>query len=292
MFHVKQIKKAALNSSKKKHLKIKDYLVSGEEFTLVENEFGDLLQTKPVPEIEKLPEYYKSEKYISHTDTKKSFTEKVYHFVKGIALKQKVSLISSLNKGSGKLLDIGSGTGDFLVTAKENNWDVFGIEPNQDARILSEKKGVKVLKDLNEVSETNFDVITLWHVLEHVPDLENYIQQISSRLKPTGTLIVAVPNFKSKDAKHYNEFWAAYDVPRHLWHFSKTGIERLFSKHDFQLIKTKPMWFDAFYVSLLSEKYKTGKSNWVKAIFMGLYSNFSGLSTKEYSSHIYIIKKN
>lgn len=292
MFHVKQIKKAALNSSKKKHLKIKDYLVSGEEFTLVENEFGDLLQTMPVPEIEKLPEYYKSEKYISHTDTKKSFTEKVYHFVKGIALKQKVSLISSLNKGSGKLLDIGSGTGDFLVTAKEKNWDVFGIEPNQDARILSEKKGVKVLKDLNEVSGTNFDVITLWHVLEHVPDLENYIQQISSRLKPTGTLIVAVPNFKSKDAKHYKEFWAAYDVPRHLWHFSKTGIERLFSKHDFQLLKTKPMWFDAFYVSLLSEKYKTGKSNWVKAIFMGLYSNFSGLSTKEYSSHIYIIKKN
>lgn len=292
MFHVKQIKKQALNSSKKIILKVKDHLVSGEEFTLVENEFEDLLQTIPAPELEKLPDYYKSEKYISHTDTKKSFIEKVYHSVKAISLKQKVSLITSLNKSAGKLLDIGSGTGDFLVTAKEKNWEVFGVEPSHDARALSEQKGVKVSTELKEITETNFDVITLWHVLEHVPDLENYIQEIATRLKSTGTLIVAVPNFKSKDAKHYKEFWAAYDVPRHLWHFSKPGIKRLFSKHDFQLIKTKPMWFDAFYVSLLSEKYKTGKSNWFKAIFIGALSNLAALATKECSSHIYVLKKN
>lgn len=274
------------------YLKVKDYLVSGEEFMLAENEFGDLLQTIPVPEIEKLPEYYKSENYISHTDTKKSFTEKVYHFVKGIAIKQKVSFIKSLNKSAGKLLDIGSGTGDFLVAAKVKNWEVFGVEPNQDARVLSEQKGLKVSNELKEIAETNFDVITLWHVLEHVPDLENYIQEIAARLKPTGTLIVAVPNFKSKDAKHYKEFWAAYDVPRHLWHFSKPAIQRLFSKHNFQLIKTKPMWFDAFYVSLLSEKHKTGKSNWFRAIFIGALSNLATLATKECSSHIYVLKKN
>lgn len=280
-----------MNTPQKIYLKTKDYLVSGEEFTLVENEFGDILQTIPVPHLDKLPDYYKSENYISHTDTKKSFTEKVYHAVKGIALKQKVSLITKLNQGSGKLLDIGSGTGDFLATAKQNNWKVFGVEPNQDARVLSEKKGVGVSSELKEITETDFDVITLWHVLEHVPDLENYIQEISKRLKPTGTLLIAVPNFKSKDAKHYQQFWAAYDVPRHLWHFSKTGIRRLFSKHHFELIKTKPMWFDAFYVSLLSEKYKTGKSSWSKAIFRGLQSNLSGLFTKEVSSHIYILKK-
>jgi 2-polyprenyl-3-methyl-5-hydroxy-6-metoxy-1,4-benzoquinol methylase len=280
-----------LNTPENNPIKTKDYLVSGEEFTLVENEFGDILQTIPVPHLDKLPDYYKSENYISHTDTKKSLTEKVYHAVKGIALKQKVSLITKLNQGSGKLLDIGSGTGDFLATAKQKNWTVYGVEPSEEARVLSEKKGIKVSEDLTKISEKEFDVITLWHVLEHVPNLENYISEISNRLKPSGTLIVAVPNFKSKDAKHYKEFWAAYDVPRHVWHFSKTGIERLFSKHDFLLKKTKPMWFDAFYVSLLSEKYKTGKSNWIKAIIMGLSSNLSGLRTKEYSSHIYILKK-
>ncbi len=283
--------KSTLNSTKITHIKTKDFLVSGETFTLVKNEFGDLLQTTPVPDLNKLPEYYKSENYISHTDTKKSFTEKVYHFVKGIALKQKVSLITKLNQSSGKLLDIGSGTGDFLATAKQKNWTVFGVEPSKDARALSEKKGIYVSEELTGIDEMEFDVITLWHVLEHVPDLENYIQEISKRLKSSGTLIVAVPNFKSQDAKHYKEFWAAYDVPRHLWHFSRPGIERLFSNHYFKLIKTKPMWFDAFYVSLLSEKYKTGKSNWINAIVMGLKSNLSGMNTKEYSSHIYILKK-
>lgn len=280
-----------MNSTQNPHIKTKDFLISGETFTLIKNESGDLLQTIPVPDLEKLPGYYKSENYISHTDTKKSFTEKVYHFVKGIALKQKVSLITKLNQGSGKLLDIGSGTGDFLVKAKQKNWSVFGVEPSKDARLLSENKGIYVSEELTSIDETEFDVITLWHVLEHVPDLENYIQEISKRLKPSGTLLVAVPNFKSKDAEYYKEFWAAYDVPRHLWHFSKPGIERLFSKQHFKLIQTKPMWFDAFYVSLLSEKYKTGKSNWINAIFMGLKSNLSGLSTKEYSSHIYILKK-
>tara|TARA_R110002072_G_scaffold235697_4_gene393371 strand:+ start:6089 stop:6934 length:846 start_codon:yes stop_codon:yes gene_type:complete len=280
-----------LNTPHKIHLKTKDYLVTGEEFTLVENEFGDILQTIPVPSLIKISEYYKSENYISHTDTKKSFTDKVYHFIKNIALKQKVSLISKINKGSGKLLDIGSGTGDFLATAKQKNWAVFGVEPNPDAITLSEKKGIGVSKDLKDIIETDFDVITLWHVLEHVPDVEDYICEISKRLKASGTLIVAVPNFKSKDAQHYKQFWAAYDVPRHLWHFSKTGIQRLFSKNQFEFIISKPMWFDAFYVSLLSEKYKTGKTNWLKAIFRGLQSNLSGLQTKEYSSHIYILKK-
>lgn len=280
-----------MNTPHKIHLKTKDYLVTGEEFTLVENEFGDILQTIPVPSLIKIPEYYKSENYISHTDTKKSFTDKLYHFIKKIALKQKVSLITKINKGSGKLLDIGSGTGDFLATAKEKNWAVFGVEPNPDAITLSEKKGVCVSKELKDITETDFDVITLWHVLEHVPDVEDYINEISNRLKTSGIVIIAVPNFKSKDAQHYKQFWAAYDVPRHLWHFSKTGIQRLFSKKQFEFIISKPMWFDAFYVSLLSEKYKTGKSNWLKAIFRGLQSNLSGLQTKEYSSHIYILKK-
>ncbi len=278
-----------MKSTVNSYIKTKDFLLSGEEFTLVANEEKDLLKTIPVPE--NVSDYYKSENYISHTDSNKSFFDKAYQLVKKVSLSQKESLIKKLNKGEGLLLDIGSGTGDFLVYAKSKNWNVQGVEPGEKARQLSEKKGIIVNEFLQDVEEMQFDVITLWHVLEHVEDYDAYILEIKKRLKPGGTLIVAVPNFKSNDALHYKEHWAAFDVPRHLWHFSKNSIERIFTPHHFKLIQTKPMWFDAFYVSLLSEKYKTGKANWIKAIWHGTHSNLSGIFTKEYSSHIYILKK-
>jgi len=278
-----------LKSTENSYIKTKDFLLSGEEFTLFENAEKDLLKTIPVPE--NVSDYYQSEHYISHTDSNRSFFDKAYQLVKKISLSQKVSLIKKLNKGEGSLLDIGSGTGDFLAYAKNKNWDVQGVEPGEKARQLSEAKGIIVNEFLRDVEEKYFDVITLWHVLEHVEDYDTYILEIKKRLKTGGTLIVAVPNFKSKDAKHYKEHWAAFDVPRHLWHFSKSSIERIFSPHHFKLIQTKPMWFDAFYVSLLSEKYKTGNSNWIKAIWHGSLSNLSGIFTKEYSSHIYTLKK-
>ncbi len=273
------------------YLRTKDYLVSGEYFDLIQDAQKDLLQTMPQPGEDKLGDYYKSESYISHTDQKKSLVDKAYHFVKGIALKQKTSLITTQNDGKGKLLDIGCGTGDFLVAAKNKGWEVFGVEPNENARELSEKKEVCVKNNLEDIRDSNFDVITLWHVLEHVQDLDSYIKQISKLLNPKGTLIVAVPNYKSWDAKHYKEYWAAFDVPRHLWHFSKAAVERIFSPYHFKLIETKPMLFDSFYVSLLSEKYKTGKTNWVMAILKGSCSNLSGFFNKEYSSHVYILKR-
>lgn len=278
------------------YLKTKDFLVSGEEFSLLYDEDFDMLVTHPQPENEQLSAYYKSEFYISHTDSRTSFTDRIYQLVKNFALRGKIRLIEKQNKGTRfpltrKLLDIGCGTGDFLVKAKQKEWQVFGVEPNEQARELSKLKGIFVEEKLQNIQEGNFDVITLWHVLEHLPDLEAQIEIISQKLKPNGTLVVAVPNFKSFDAKHYKTYWAAYDVPRHLWHFSKEAVKRIFSKHRFELVKTKPMWFDAFYVSLLSEKYKTGKSNFFKAFWVGLRSNFSGMVSKEYSSHIYILKK-
>jgi len=270
-------------------IKTKDFLVSAEEFSLICSEAQGVLKTTPIPE--NLEKYYQSEEYISHTDSKESIFEKAYQLVKKIALNNKIKLIKKLNNGSGKLLDVGSGTGDFLAVAKKFNWKVFGVEPNKEARTLSEKKGVSVCENLTDIQEFNFDVITLWHVLEHVRDIDSYVSIISRKLKPDGILIIAVPNYKSKDAQHYKKFWAAYDVPRHIWHFSKSGIKRVLEKHNLKLLKTKPMWFDSFYVSLLSEKYKTGKLNWIKAGFIGLYSNLAGLRSKEYSSHIYIFKK-
>lgn len=288
MFHVKH-KYFKLKLTQKTVLKTKDFLVSGEEFSLIESEKKDLLKTTPVPKY--VEKYYQSEEYISHTDSKYTIFEKAYQLVKKIALHKKVRLINKLNKGSGKLLDVGSGTGDFLAVAKKNNWNVFGVEPNSNARALSHNKGITVFENLNEIHETNFDVITLWHVLEHVQDIDSYIFEISKKLKTNGVLIIAVPNYKSKDAQFYKEYWAAFDVPRHLWHFSKEGIKRILKKHEFLLLKIKPMWFDSFYVSMLSEKYKSGRINWIRAILIGTISNLSGILSKEYSSHIYIFKK-
>jgi 2-polyprenyl-3-methyl-5-hydroxy-6-metoxy-1,4-benzoquinol methylase len=188
------------------------------------------------------------------------------------------------------LLDIGCGTGDFLVEAKNQGWTILGFEPNSDAKALANQKGVLFTDDIFSLPENTFDLVTMWHVLEHVPNLTDYIANLKRIVKPNGTIIIAVPNYKSYDAKYYNRFWAAYDVPRHLWHFSKTSIKRLFSDVDMELKKVKPMWFDSFYVSLLSEKYKNGKMSFVKGFFVGFISNVSGWFKNEFSSHIYIIK--
>ncbi|MBR9913561.1 MAG: class I SAM-dependent methyltransferase [Algicola sp.] len=253
-----------------------------------------MLKTHPQPSAQELPLYYQSEDYISHTDAKRNWFEKIYQYVKSIALKRKLKLINSFDLESQKLLDIGCGTGDFLKIAQAHGWDVFGIEPNQDARDLANAKTGAVVFDTLEVSqfkESSFDVITLWHVLEHLPNLENQIKAFEKLLKPKGSLIIAVPNFKSYDARYYKTHWAAYDVPRHLWHFSRTAISKLMQMHKMEVIKTLPMIFDAFYVSLLSEKYKTGFMNPVKAFWNGMVSNFKAKRNGEHSSLIYIIKK-
>lgn len=271
-------------------MKIKDYSVSKQEFELVYDPELELFKTQPIPE--NLSEYYESENYISHTDSKKTFFDKIYQFVKNINLKNKTAIISKYKQGKINLLDIGAGTGDFINFCKKTkNWNVIGIEPNAKARILGNNKGVKIVENYNKLPQQSFNVITLWHVLEHIPDLENEIKTIHSLLEENGILIIAVPNYKSWDAQHYKNFWAAYDVPRHLWHFSKTSIEKIFTPKGFQVLEIKPMLFDAFYVSILSEEYKTGKKNFIKGFLSGLRSNAYGMLKKEYSSHIYILKK-
>ena len=205
-------------------------------------------------------------------------------------MKNKLNLINGEQSRKGRILDIGAGTGDFLLTAKNDGWDTVGVEPSERAKNIAIQKGISFVNEISALENNSFDVITMWHVLEHVPNLEFQIQELKRLLKPTGTLIVAVPNFKSYDAQHYQTFWAAYDVPIHFWHFSKKAIKSLFEKVDMKLEKVLPMKFDSFYVSLLSEKYKTGKMNYISAFFVGLKSNLKASSTKEYSSHIYVLK--
>ena len=277
----------------KAYLKVKDHSVSSEVFLLlVNNEFG-YLETSPQPSSEKLPKYYKSEDYISHTDTKRNLFEKVYHFIRGISLKRKLKLINSFSSEDKKLLDVGCGTGDFLQIAQQNSWTVSGIEPNDDARQIANVKtndSVYNIEQLLEFPKQSFDVISLWHVLEHLPNLEERVSILISLLKENGRLIIAVPNYKSYDAYYYKNFWAAFDVPRHLWHFSKESISKLFFKENMKVVETHPMKFDSYYVSLLSEKYKSGWMNIFNAFRIGFMSNLKAKESGEYSSLIYVIK--
>ena len=274
------------------YLKCKDHSVSGESFVLYHNETYDMLETFPQPKPNELSRYYETEDYISHTDARKSFIDKLYQAIKNFTLKRKLRLIDSFNTEDKTLLDIGCGTGDFLVTCSNMGWKVSGVEPSEKARSMAANKltlSDGLYADLPETDQ-QYDVITLWHALEHIIDLDKQIDFLKKHLKPSGYILVAVPNFKSYDAKHYKSFWAAYDVPRHLWHFSKTSIAKLFSEKQLQLVKTKPMLFDSFYVALLSEKYKKGKQHLFKAFFIGLRSNMAAWRTKEHSSVIYILK--
>ncbi|QCX41142.1 class I SAM-dependent methyltransferase [Aureibaculum algae] len=282
------------NNTLEPYISCEDYTVSHETFSISIDKESELLVTTPQPKEEDLGKYYESEDYISHSDTKKSVVDKLYHSVRSYTIKKKVKLINSLNADEKTILDIGAGTGDFLAACKNDGWKVTGVEPNEKAvELLNSKLGgsrVQIFSDINELNSESYDVITMWHVLEHVPNLKEYIAKLKLLLKPNGTLIVAVPNFKSFDANHYKEFWAAYDVPRHLWHFSRKSISDLFGQENMKVEKVLPMKFDSFYVSLLSEKYKTGKSNLVKAFWVGLKSNSKARSSKEYSSLIYVIK--
>ena len=271
-------------------LKVKDHLVSGESFELVYDSERKFLKTVPQPDMKVIHKYYESADYISHTDSKAGFMAKIYQWVKKYSLSKKLRLVNALNRGPGKLLDIGAGTGDFLVLSKKHQWDVQGVEPNFYAGNLSATKGVALVKNIDELEGQLFDVVTLWHVLEHLPNLDNTLLKIEALVRPGGNLIIAAPNYNSFDATYYKEYWAAYDTPRHLWHFSRESMSVLFSR-GMTLFKVKPLIFDSFYVSLLSEKYKSRSKFSMKAIFIGLWSNISAWRTKEFSSLVYCFKK-
>jgi 2-polyprenyl-3-methyl-5-hydroxy-6-metoxy-1,4-benzoquinol methylase len=274
----------------------KDYTVSGELFAIFQcNECSGAF-TQSVPDQQAIGPYYASDSYVSHSNTQKGAINKIYHVVRNITLKAKRKLLQqTTSKKAGSILDIGCGTGAFLDMMRKSNWQITGLEPDELAR----KNAAEIFdihplpsNDIFSLPSNNFDAITMWHVLEHVHQLHEYIEQIKSLLKNEGTFIVAVPNYTSYDAGHYQQFWAAYDVPRHLYHFSPESMKILMKKHGLEVVSTKPMWFDSFYVSMLSEEYRSGRGNIINAFVIGLISNLKALLKKEKcSSLVYIIKK-
>lgn len=274
-------------------LDCKDYTVSQENFKIVSCQSCGFKFTNPRPDNSVLGNYYKAESYVSHTNSKKGIVNKLYHLVRNYTLKKKIALISSY-VSRGTILDYGCGTGMFLGQCKNAGWETFGMEPDVDARQIASEQNLNLFADKitleTHVAEKQFDAITLWHVLEHVTDMQETLGFFKYKLKQNGILIIAVPNHVSHDAQHYKEHWAAYDVPRHLHHFEQKSMKQLLDNAGFNLIETKPMMFDSFYVSMLSEKYKTGTVNLVSAFMSGLKSNLKAKDTSSYSSTIYIFK--
>lgn len=272
---------------------VDDHFLSLEKFELVKCANCSFVFTNPRPKAAELQKYYESEDYFSHSKKKKGLITFLYDMVKKHSLSKKYSLISNYKSG-GNILDIGCATGEFLNFFTQKGWETMGIEPAENPRNFAiENYGldVKPEESLDALKSKSFDVITMWHVLEHVPDLNERIQQIRKLLKPDGLLLVALPNYLSWDAKHYKSFWAGYDVPRHLYHFAQPTVSKLMSKHHFKVIEIVPLKFDAFYVSLLSEKYQSGKMNYPKAFLNGVKSNKQATKYENnYSSLVYLIQ--
>jgi 2-polyprenyl-3-methyl-5-hydroxy-6-metoxy-1,4-benzoquinol methylase len=276
-------------------MECKDFTVSNETFKINDCTNCNFRFTNPVPEESRIGSYYESEEYISHSNTSKGLINQLYQSVRNITLKKKLKLIQSITNGN-YILDIGSGTGEFLSTCKTAGYNTVGIEPSEKARSFAvEQYGLDIRpeKELTKLNGESFDVVSMWHVLEHVYPLKERVSEIKSLLKKGGYAIIAVPNHDSYDAKKYQEHWAAYDVPRHLYHFKINDIKRLFEENGFKLEETLPMKFDSFYVSMLSEKYKKGSTSLVSSFFTGLISNLKAKAGKSpgYSSQIYILKK-
>jgi 2-polyprenyl-3-methyl-5-hydroxy-6-metoxy-1,4-benzoquinol methylase len=276
-------------------LTVRDHSVTGETFEVWECYSCKLRFTQDVPDAAHIGRYYQSADYISHSNTKKGVVNRLYHLVRNFTLGQKKRLIlttTGLQKGA--LLDVGAGAGTFAAYMQQAGWQVTALEPDADTRrnaLEQYQVQLQPSEQLFELVPQSFHAITMWHVLEHVHDLHGYLSQMKKLLKPGGVMFVAVPNYTSYDAKKYGSYWAAYDIPIHLYHFSPASMHRLMLAHGFKITGVRPMWFDSFYVSLLSEKYKSGKQHLAGGFVSGLISNLNALANKrKCSSLIYIIE--
>jgi 2-polyprenyl-3-methyl-5-hydroxy-6-metoxy-1,4-benzoquinol methylase len=270
----------------------KDYFLTGELFEIVKCLNCGFRFTNPRPLPAELGRYYQSAAYISHSDSKHGLLASMYQKVRKYTLKRKYALINNYQQ-KGNILDIGCATGQFLHFMATHGWKTAGIEPDEKTRRTAISEfGLNVFPEeqLMMLAKASFDVITLWHVLEHVSDLNGRLQQIKNLLKPGGTLVIAVPNCDAYDAIIYKQFWAGYDLPRHLYHFTKSDVKLLMENYGFTVVKILPMKFDAFYVSLLSEKYMSGKMRWLQAFWNGFWSNLLSGQKNGHSSLIYVIK--
>ena len=272
----------------KQDLKIRDHFLSNEVFNVVEHSEG-VLKTQPDFEEKNLKKYYDSSQYSSHNNIG-GFIGFLYSLSARIMLRFKFKVLAKhINKES-LIVDFGCGTGGFMSSLKNKKYNVVGVDSNKKARDKCLEKNLTTFKSIKDFKE-NIDAITFWHSFEHVSNPNEILNQIINQSTNNLTVVIALPNYRSFDAKHYGSFWAAYDVPRHRFHYSQIGIKKLMKSHGFECLKTKPMLLDAFYISIMSEKYRKSKLSFVKGIMVGLISNLLGLFSSSYSSSVFVFKK-
>ncbi len=276
-----------------KKFDVKDYFLTQENFSIWQCKSCGLLFTNPIPKGQNLGKYYESPDYLSHDTSSSGVIGKLYQFLRKINIARKYKIITNL-KNSGNILDIGCGTGELLNYFQNQNWSCLGIEPNEPARKFAKAHyNLKVEEEqsLETIPSQSFDIISMWHVLEHVPDVNERIIQVKRILKNNGHLIIALPNPISRDSNYYKTYWAGLDVPRHLYHFSPQAFENLANRHNLEIIHTLPLKMDAYYVSLLSERYMKNTMPVFRALLNGTKSNLSAKKTGNYSSLIYVLNK-
>lgn len=277
MFHVEQ---------KKTYIEVVDHFLTKEKFKIQKTPVPGLLQTIPTPTKEDIIKYYKSERYISHNSRKAGVFFFFYRFLRSINFYAKYRFLSS-TQNNRNVLDFGSGEGYFLNKLKKRGIKSCGVDSSASPSLTAVYKSIFA----EELNSQKFSHITAWHSIEHVHELEKTISRMYDLLDEKGTIIVGVPNYLSFDARYYKRFWAAYDVPRHLWHFDKKSLKEVFENKGFKLVKSSPLILDAYYVSFLSESYQKSTLKLLKSIFVGTISNTLAFFNKEYSSNIFVFKK-
>lgn len=274
-------------------LTCKDYTVTGELFHVKQCAHCQFTFTNPRPQEESAGAYYQSSTYISHSSQSQGFIDRIYLIIRGFTVRWKYNLIAKTAETT-NILDIGCGTGHFAAYAKSKGANVFGVEPSDQARVIADTQGVKTFSSIDQITAKKFNAITMWHVLEHIYDLDAILKKIRDRLSDDGTIFIAVPNYESDDATRYKEYWAAFDVPRHVWHFSRKSMEKVLKRNHLKIVRIIPMKMDSYYVSILSEKYANNGvstiTGFTKGLFSGLMSNLKARKTTNHSSLIYIVK--
>lgn len=271
-----------------KPISVKDHLVSKKTFHIVFDSGVGAWRTTPQPSQKELKAYYPKEGYLSHTDNAQGLKDRLYLWVKNKNIQTKLRWIA-VQSNRPKILDFGAGNGAFALAAQAKGWHVCTQEFSDDVLLSLKAKGLKAV-DVSQQKDA-FDAITLWHVFEHLPNPKAQLATFYNALTPGGILVLALPNINAWDARHFGAQWAAYDVPRHLWHYNKTAIAQLAKDAGFHLVKTHNMFWDAFYISLLSEQYRQSKCAWIHAIIKGSLSNLLGWRKKNTSALTFILQK-
>ena len=274
----------------KSPIEVKDYFLTQEPFSLVKIKGLDVYKTTPRTKKGAIAKYYKSTKYLSHNNNKSLFSL-LYWFVRRLNFYFKYKVLKTVSDSEKSLLDFGSGNAYFVSQLNKRGFPAVAYDPFYDSVLNKKINDDKVLKNEKSLISAKFNTVTMWHSLEHVFSYKDTLSLVSKTLMSKGNLIVACPNYESFDANYYKKFWAGFDVPRHYWHFSPNGLIDVMSQNGFDHIMKKPMYFDAIYVSMLSEQYKQSKLWFIKGLVVGVWSNLVSVFKNNASSYVYLFKK-